>query len=139
MCQSTIVVQRSKWLKNSESNFVQVPGVLEAVQQNVMSKGELYAYLDEVKKPGYERTPVTSWCQRMSKVFKTLDIKHSLHSLRHTHASNLLTNNYPVLQLSHRLGHADPIITLSIYSHLVQGQELDVNNFLPNIGLKQVN
>ena len=57
MCQSTIVVQRSKWLKNSESNFVQVPGVLEAVQQNVMSKGELYAYLDEVKKPGYERTP----------------------------------------------------------------------------------
>ena len=57
MCQSTIVVQRSKWLKNSESNFVQVPGVLEAVQQNVISKGELYAYLDEVKKPGYERTP----------------------------------------------------------------------------------
>ena len=88
---------------------------------------------------GEARTPITSWCQRMSKVFKALDIKHSLHSLRHTHASNLLMSNYPVLQLSHRLGHADPSITLSIYSHLVQGQELDVNNFLPNIGLKQVN
>ena len=24
-------------------------------------------------------------------------------------------------------------------SHLVEGQELDVNNYLPNIGLKQVN
>ena len=57
MCQSTIVVQRSQWLRNSESNFVQVPGALEAVQQNIMSKDELYAYLDEVKKPGYERTP----------------------------------------------------------------------------------
>ena len=88
---------------------------------------------------GEARTPITSWCQRMSKVFKALDIKHSLHSLRHTHASNLLMSNYPVLQLSHRLGHADPSITLSIYSHLVKGQELDVNNFLPNIGLKQVN
>jgi len=58
---------------------------------------------------------------------------------QHSHVSNLLMNNYPVLQLSHRLGHADPSITLSIYSHIVQGQELDVNNFLPNIGLKQVN
>jgi integrase len=90
------------------------------------------------KLDGETRTPVTSWCQRMGKVFKALDIKHSLHSLRHTHASNMLMNNFPVLQLSHRLGHADPSITLSIYSHLVDGQQLDVNNFMPNIGLKQV-
>ena len=50
----------------------------------------------------------------------------------------MLMNNFPVLQLSHRLGHADSSITLSIYSHLVDGQQLDVNNFMPNIGLKQV-
>jgi len=57
MCQNTLVVKRSQWLENSESNFVQVPGALEAAQQNVMSKGELYAYLDDIKKPGYEKTP----------------------------------------------------------------------------------
>lgn len=57
MCKSTIVVQRSQWLNNSESNFVQVPGALEAAQQNVMSRGELYKYLDDIKQPGYERTP----------------------------------------------------------------------------------
>jgi len=57
MCESSIVVQRSQWLKNSESNFVQVPGALEAVQQNIMSKDELYTYLDEIKKPGYEKNP----------------------------------------------------------------------------------
>ena len=57
----------------------------------------------------------------MVKVFKGLDIKHSLHSLGHTRASNMLMNNLPVPQLSHRLGHADPSITLSIYSHLVYG------------------
>ena len=90
------------------------------------------------KLDGETRTPITSWCQRMGKVFKALDIKHSLHSLRHTHASNMLMSNFPVLQLSHRLGHADPSITLSIYSHLVDGQQLDVNNFMPNLGMKQV-
>jgi len=58
----------------------------------------------------------------MAIVFKALDIKHLLHSLRHTHASNMVMNNFPVLQLSHRLGHEDPTITLSIYSHLVDGQ-----------------
>ena len=72
------------------------------------------------------------------KGFKALDIKHSLHSLRHTHASNMLSNNYPVTQLAHRLGHADPSITLSIYSHVVKGMEIDVNNYMPNIALKQV-
>ena len=57
MCQSSIVVQRSQWLKNSESNFVQVPGALEAAQKNIMSKDELYTYLDAIKKPGYEKNP----------------------------------------------------------------------------------
>ena len=57
MCKNTVVVQRSQWLKNSESNFALVPGALEASQKNVMSKRELYEYLDDIKKPGYERTP----------------------------------------------------------------------------------
>ena len=43
-----------------------------------------------------------------------------------------------MLPLSHRLGHVDPSITLSIYSHLVEGQQLDINNYMPNISLKQV-
>ena len=90
------------------------------------------------KMDGETRTPVTSWCQRMSKTFKALDINHSLHNLRHTHASNMLSNNYPITQLAHRLGHADPSITLSIYSHVVKGMELDVNNYIPSINLKQV-
>ena len=75
----------------------------------------------------------------MSKVFKVLDIKHSLHSLRHSHASNMLMRDFPVLQLSHRLGHADPSITLSIYADYIEDYKYDINNYIPNIGLKQVN
>jgi integrase len=51
----------------------------------------------------------------------------------------MLSNSYPITQLAHRLGHADPSITLSIYSHVAKEMEIDVNNYIPNIGLKQVN
>ena len=41
----------------------------------------------------------------------------SLHSLRHTHASQLLSDGTPVAVVSGRLGHANPNITYSIYAH----------------------
>ena len=41
----------------------------------------------------------------------------TLHSLRHSHASILLSNGVPAAVVSQRLGHADQNITLSIYSH----------------------
>ena len=51
----------------------------------------------------------------------------------------MLSNSYPITQLAHRIGHEEPSIILSIYSHVVKGMEIDVNNYIPNIGLKQVN
>jgi integrase len=41
----------------------------------------------------------------------------SLHSLRHSHASVMLSEGVPLPVVSERLGHADQNITLSIYSH----------------------
>ena len=73
----------------------------------------------------------------MNKTFKELGINNSLHGLRHTHASNLLMNNYPTLQLSYRLGHANPSITLSIYSHYVKGAEIDINDYQINLNQTQ--
>ncbi len=43
----------------------------------------------------------------------------SLHSLRHSHASALLSKGVPLAVVSERLGHADQNITLSIYSHAI--------------------
>jgi integrase len=40
-----------------------------------------------------------------------------LHSLRHSHASVLLSQGTPVAVVSERLGHADQNITLGVYSH----------------------
>lgn len=40
------------------------------------------------------------------------------HTLRHTHASQLIDAGVDVVKISHRLGHASPEITLRIYAHL---------------------
>lgn len=50
---------------------------------------------------------------------KSLDLpKVSFHALRHTHASALIAAKLDVVQISKRLGHANPTITLNVYSHL---------------------
>lgn len=48
----------------------------------------------------------------------------SLHSLRHSHASELLSKGVPILTVAKRLGHATPNITLSIYAHALEADEL---------------
>jgi integrase len=40
-----------------------------------------------------------------------------MHSLRHSHATNLLPRGVPLPAVSARLGHADVNITARIYAH----------------------
>ena len=47
----------------------------------------------------------------------------NFHSLRHTHASLLLLKGAPVAFVSERLGHANPSVTYSVYSHVVDGMQ----------------
>jgi integrase len=42
----------------------------------------------------------------------------SFHSLRHTHASALISSGMDVVAISRRLGHKSPTTTLRIYAHL---------------------
>src|SRR5262245_31623960 len=46
-----------------------------------------------------------------------------LHSLGHTHASQLIDAGVDVMTISKRLGHASPAITLKIYAHLFRKDE----------------
>jgi integrase len=48
-----------------------------------------------------------------------------LHDLRHTHATILLLNGVPVHVVSQRLGHASARITLSVYAHVMPGNQRD--------------
>ena len=41
-----------------------------------------------------------------------------IHDLRHSHASHLIHIGVPILEVSRRLGHQSPNITLGVYGHL---------------------
>jgi integrase len=47
----------------------------------------------------------------------------SLHSLRHLHASLMLSKHVPITVISKRLGHANSQITLDIYTHPMKNDE----------------
>lgn len=47
-------------------------------------------------------------------------VDFTLHGLRHTHATQLLINNESLQVVSKRLGHSNPVITLSTYAHVLR-------------------
>lgn len=51
-----------------------------------------------------------------------IDDKKTLHSLRHTHCSYLLSTGRSLDYVSKRLGHKNTAITSEIYSHLLKTQ-----------------
>jgi integrase len=66
---------------------------------------------------GQPRTPgglSKDWSGTMSE----LGLSITLHSLRHTHASQLIAAGMDVITISRRLGHASAAITLAVYGHL---------------------
>jgi integrase len=44
--------------------------------------------------------------------------------MRPTHASQLLSRGLPIPTVSKRLGHANPSITLRLYAHALESDEL---------------
>jgi integrase len=46
-----------------------------------------------------------------------------LHDLRHTHATILLRAGVPVKVISERLGHVGPMITLTVYAHVMPAMQ----------------
>jgi integrase len=51
-----------------------------------------------------------------------------LHDLRHTHATLLLRKGRPVHIVSRRLGHKSEMITLSVYTHAMPGDQREAAN-----------
>lgn len=69
-------------------------------------------------KPMYPNCPY----KRMKAIVKELGLPKgtNLHSLRHTHATLLITNNTDPSTVSGRLGHAKTSTTMNIYAHYLK-------------------
>ena len=62
--------------------------------------------------------------QKFSQAMRALKIEGvTVHSLRHTHASQLIAAGMDVLTISRRLGHGSATITLSTYGHLFRNTD----------------
>lgn len=56
-----------------------------------------------------------------------IERKIRFHSLRHTHASILLSQGVQVVSVSKRLGHANPTVTMQTYAHVIKELEVSDN------------
>jgi integrase len=56
-----------------------------------------------------------------------------LHDLRHTHATILLLAGVPVHVVSQRLGHASPVVTMTVYAHVLPGNQREAANLFAQL------
>lgn len=78
-----------------------------------------------LKRDGAVRSPHWHWLtQKFALAMGALRIEGvTLHSLRHTHAAQLIAAGMDVLTISRRLGHSNPTVTLSTYGHLFKNTD----------------
>jgi len=97
------------------SDFKAHAALLEKLQLNRDPRDDLVfpgnPETDDPRVPGHV---TKSW----SHIAQMVGIDATLHSLRHTHASQLIAAGMDVVAVSRRLGHSAASITLDIYSHL---------------------
>lgn len=72
--------------------------------------------------------------QAWKRILQQANIPHKrFHALRHTHATQLLANNVPLLEVSRRLGHARASTTLDLYGHAIAGYDATIAKKLNSI------
>lgn len=102
---------------------------LEVLRRHRHVIQELAAHLELEVRPNafmFSRSPVGSepirpevLTKSMASIAKRLGITTHLHALRHFSATELIAQGHDVRTVAGRLGHADPSITLRVYSHVL--------------------
>jgi integrase len=90
----------------------------ERLQSGGAYENDGYLCADELGRP-YHPDTISGWFETAVKKSGLRRIR--LHDTRHTAASLMLSSGVPVKVVSEMLGHASPIITLSIYAHVLPG------------------
>jgi len=102
---STVALLRDHWKAQQEQRLALGLG---------KAPDDALVFPDWDGSPRAPRTLTQQWQKQM----KTVGLKATFHSLRHTHASTLIAAGLDVLTVSRRLGHGSPAITLTVYGHL---------------------
>jgi integrase len=126
----------SVYIKSTKSTkprrFTIPPNVLEILRDHQQEQEEHRALLGSgyqnlnlifARPDGYYYSP-KHLSTRISRAMRKAGLSGvSLHSLRHSHASQMLSESAPITAVAERLGHASPNITLAIYSHALPTED----------------
>jgi len=77
----------------------------------------------------YRPDVVSKFTQRVARAAK---VNMHLHALRHFSATQAIAAGYDAVTVGARLGHADPSITLRVYSHALEQRDRDLAASLGN-------
>ena len=70
------------------------------------------------------------WWWKRSRTISGIDKKWRLHDLRHWSATHAIASGADIRTVANRLGHADPSMTLRVYSHAVEALDHALANDL---------
>lgn len=115
---------RLKPTKNGRKRSCTLPQSVMILLPRYNGKGELNTGLLFPGEQGDWRIPAYVSQTIVRRMQKAGIRKASLHSLRHTHGSVLLSNGVPVPAVSKRLGHCDPAVTLRVYGHAMPPDDI---------------
>ncbi|MDP9442264.1 MAG: site-specific integrase [Actinomycetota bacterium] len=73
------------------------------------------------------------WWWRRARQQSGIDPQWRLHDLRHFSATMAIAGGHDVRTVAHRLGHADPTVTLRVYAHAVEAADQAVAESLGRI------
>ena len=82
----------------------------------------------------------TAQARKDAKKVAAAGLRHiPLHGLRHTHASDLIAAGVAIPVVSKRLGHANPNITLGVYTHQLRDSQAEAACTLGDLVRKTAN
>jgi integrase len=103
---SVVAELRTHWRKQQEQRLVL--GLGKAIGDDLV-----------FPRPDGSPFPPDYLTSEWARAVRTLKLPRvTLHALRHTHVSQLIASGLDVVTVSRRIGHSNPTVTLSVYSHL---------------------
>ena len=70
---------------------------------------------------------------RAKKKAATINQKVTIHGLRHSFATNAISNGCNIIAVSKHLGHSKIDITLNTYSHLLEQTDAEMLNIIEKL------
>ena len=107
---------------------ITIPSKMEALLRTAMVTNKfmpksVYVFHNQYGGPLLPRNMERVW----ERILKEANMEHKkFHALRHTHATQLLAAGVPLLEVSKRLGHSSPAITLKLYGHAIPNYDHQV-------------